>query len=340
MPGSGGVDAGPRKWWRSLVTVVLAVGLTWLILRGADLTLAEAWAVDWSVVRLNVPFLALSLVLLLVTFVIPAALWSRVLAAFGESPVPVVQGTAMLLVANLGRYVPGRVVQVAGLAVLARRAGLSAVTATGAAIAAQILNLIGAAILGGWALYRVDDSSGVWGVAVGLGAVLAMGAFLYFGGAEVLLRWVLRRVGHAGDPPAAAGRSLLRWVPGYVFNWLVFGAAFGCLAIGLGLQIPLGSATTAFAAAYFAGYISMLPAGIGVREGTLVLLLTPWLGQHGALILAALQRVWTAGAELGGAAVGAWILRKPGLTSPRARTSPAGETRVPPDNEADTTAET
>ena len=351
-PGAGGAEGtnarrqerdvdrpGPRRWWALPLKLVLAAAITWLILRGAGMTLAEAWAVDWSVLSLNVPFLALSLALLLLTFVIPAWLWSRVLVAFGESPVPVVQGTAMLLVANLGRYVPGKVVQVAGLAVLARRAGLSAVRATGAAIVAQILNLIGAAILGGWVAYGVDGSTGVGGLAVGLGAVLAMGAFLYFGGAEALLRWILRRVGHVGELPEAAGRDLLRWVPGYVLNWLVFGAAFACLGTGLGLPIPFGSATTAFAAAYFAGYISMLPAGIGVREGSLVFLLTPLLGPDGALVLAALQRVWTTTAELAAAVVGAWILRKPGPRGSRGWTVLSGDPPGAPATEADTTAE-
>lgn len=309
--GGGTGRAGTRRWWMLPLKLLLAAGITWLILRGAGLTLAEAWEVDWSVVRPNAPLLVLSVALLLVTFVIPAALWSRVLVAFGEKPVPVVQATAMLLIANLGRYVPGKVVQVAGLAVLARRAGMSGVRATGAAIAAQILNLMGAAILGGWVAYQVAGSTGLTGVVVGFGAVLALGAFLYLGGAAAILRWILSRVGHTGELPADAGRRLLRWVPGYVLNWLVFGAAFASLAAGLGLPIPFGFAATAFAAAYFAGYVSLLPAGIGVREGSLVFLLTPLLGPGPSVVLAALQRVWTTAAELLAAGAGAWVLRAP-----------------------------
>lgn len=311
--GGGTGRASPRRWWMLPLKLALAAGITWLILRGAGLTLAEAWAeVDWSVVRLNVPFLALSGALLLVAFVIPAALWSRVLAAFGETPVPVLQATAMLLVANLGRYVPGKVVQVAGLAVLARRAGMSGVRATGAAIVAQILNLIGAAILGGWVAYQMNDSTGAAGLAVGLGVVLAPVAFLYFGGAEVLLRWTLKRVGHSGEMPRAAGRRLLLLVPGYILNWIVYGGVFASLAAGLGLPIPFLFATTAFAAAYFAGYISFLPAGIGVREGSLIFLLTPLVGPGPSVVLAALQRVWVTAVELAAAAAGAWLLRGPG----------------------------
>ena len=315
-PGPGG-PARPRdaarRWWIALLKVVLAVGLTWLILRGAGLTLAEAWRVDWSVVRPNVPFLVLSVALLFVTFAIPAALWSRVLVAFGDRRVPVMQGTAILMLANMGRYVPGKVVQVAGMAALARRAGLSAVRATGAAIVAQILSLIAAAILGGWVAYQSGGPAGPWGLAVGIGAVLAMGSFLYFGGARALMQWILKRGGHEGDLPAAAGRRLFVWLPGYVAYWIVVGAAFASLAGGLGLPVPVGFATTAFAAAYFAGYISLLPAGIGVREGSLVFLLTPLLGLGPSLVLATLQRVWITAAEIVGAAGSAVLLRRPGL---------------------------
>ena len=331
--------AGPRRWWILLVKVVLAVGLTWLILRGAGLTLAEAWNVDWSVVRPNVPFLVLSVALLFATFAIPAVLWSRILVALGDKQVPVVRGTAILLLANMGRYVPGKVVQVAGLAVLARRAGLSALRATGAAMVAQILNLIAAAILGGWVAYQVGGSTRTWGLVVGIGAVLAMCAFLYFGGAAVLMQWILKRVGHEGELPAAAGRRLLLWLPGYVFYWVVVGAAFACLAAGLGLPVPVGFATTAFAAAYFAGYISFLPAGIGVREGSLVLLLTPLLGPGPSLVLAALQRVWITAAELVGAAASTVLLRKLGLWGTTARNAARGGARVAPAVEADSNAE-
>ena len=317
QPGGGTDRTSPRRWWMLPLKLVLAAGITWLILRGAGLTLAEAWAeVDWSVVRLNVPFLALSGALLLVAFVIPAALWSRVLAAFGETPVPVLQATAILLVANLGRYVPGKVVQVAGLAVLARRAGMSGVRATGAAIVAQILNLIGAAILGGWVAYQMSDSAGAAGLAVGFGVVLGLVAFLYLGGAEVLLRWTLKRVGHSGELPRTAGRRLLLLLPGYILNWIVFGGAFASLAASLGLPIPFLFATTAFAAACFAGYISFLPAGIGVREGSLVFLLTPLVGPGPSVVLAALQRLWITAVELAAAAAGAWLLRGPGSAGP------------------------
>lgn len=311
---AGAGRTGARRWWTLTAKVVLTVGATWLILRGAGFTLAEAWAaVDWTVVELDLLLLAISLVLLLATFAMAAALWSRVLVAFGESPPPIMQAVAMILVANLGRYIPTKVAQLAGMAVLARRAGLSGVRATGAAIVAQILNLTAAALLGGWVVYGAYPASG-WSLLAGIGAVLAMVGFLCLGGAGALMRWLVRRLGHNTEVPETGGWRLLKWLPAYVLYWLLLGAAFKCLGLGLGIQIPFWFASTAFAAAYLAGYVAIFsPAGLGVREGALVFLLTPALGgPSAAFVLAALQRVWLTVVEIGGAAVAAILLRRPG----------------------------
>ena len=313
-PGEGvkGIPAARNRWWVPLVKLVLTVGVTWLILRGAGVRLAEVGTVDWTLVRLDMRFLVLSVVLLFATFGLAAVLWSRNLVEFGERGVSVAEGAAILLVANLGRYVPGKILALAGVGVLARRRGMSGVRATAAAVTTQMVNLLGAAAVGGWVVVWSADFSEAWRVAAGIAIVAGLGGFLYFGGAGALLRWVLRRSGHTGDLPDPSGRSLLRLLPGYILNWLVHGAAFVCLSRGLGLDTGFWVGTTAFAAAYFVGYIVLVaPAGAGVRESGLVLLLAPLLGHEASLVLAALQRVWITAAELLGAAAGAFVLRRP-----------------------------
>ena len=314
--GRGGAAARGR-WWVPPVKLVLTVGVTWLILWGAGIRLAEVGTVDRGLVRADVPYLVLSVALLLVTFAVAAALWSRNLVELGERRVGVAEGAAILLIANLGRYVPGKILALAGVAVLARRRGMSGVRATGAAVTAQMVNLLGAAAVGGWVVVWSAGFSEAWKVAVGVAVVAGLAGFLYFGGAGALLRWVLRRSGQTGNLPNPSGRGLLRLLPGYVLNWLVHGAAFACLSRGLGLDIDFGMAITAFAAAYFAGYVAVFaPAGIGIRESSLAGLLTPALGLEAALVLAALQRVWITAAELLGAGAGALVLRRPVATAP------------------------
>ena len=314
---TGGGQRDParrRRWWVAPVKLVLTVGVTWLILRGAGVRLSEVGAVDWGMMRLNVPYLALSVALLFVTFGIAAVLWSRNLVEFGERRVGVTEGAAVLLIANLGRYVPGKILALAGVAVLARRRGISGVRATAAAVTAQMVNLLGAAAVGGWVAVWSAGLSEAWQIAIGVGMVAALAGFLYFGGAGALVRWGLRRGGPGDDLPHPSGRSLLRLLPGYMINWLVLGAAFTCLGRGLGMNIGFGIGITAFAAAYFAGYLAFFtPAGLGVRESSLVGLLTPILGLEASVILSGLQRVWITAAELLGAGTGAFVLRRPVL---------------------------
>ena len=326
-PAGGGQrdPADRRRWWVVPVKLVLTVGVTWLILRGAGVRLSEVWTVDWRLVRLNVPYLALSAALLFVTFGIAAVLWSRNLVEFGERKVGVAEGAAVLLIANLGRYAPGKVLALAGVAVLARRRGISGVRATAAAVTAQVLNLLGAAAVGGWVAAWSAGLSEAWRIGIGVGLVAALAGFLYFGGAGALVRWVLRRSGRGEDLPDPSGRALLRLLPGYVLNWLILGAAFVYLGRGLGMDTGFGVGITAFAAAYFAGYVAFFtPAGLGVRESSLLGLLAPILGTEASLILSALQRVWITAAERLGAAAGAIVLRRPAApASSRAETDAA-----------------
>ncbi|MDE2875371.1 MAG: lysylphosphatidylglycerol synthase transmembrane domain-containing protein [Gemmatimonadota bacterium] len=316
--GGKGDRAARKRWWVLPVKLLLTVGVTWLILRGAGIRLGEVGTVDWALVRLDVPYLVLSVALLFVTFGIAAVLWSRNLVEFGERRVGVVEGASILLIANLGRYVPGKILALAGVAVLARRRGMSGVRATGAAVTAQMVNLLGAAVVGVWVAVWSAGLSEAWKIAVGVAIVAGLAGFLYFGGAGTLLRWVLRRSGHAGELPNTSGRNLLRLLPGYIVNWVVHGAAFVCLSRGIGLDIGFGVGTTAFAAAYFMGYVVMFaPGGIGIRESGLALFLTPILGMEAAaLALAVLQRVWITAVELVGAVVGAVVLRRPAVPSP------------------------
>lgn len=314
----GGTARG--RWWVLPAKLVLTAGVTWLILRGAGIRLAEVGTVDWTLVHPDVPYLVLSVALLFVTFGAAAALWSRNLAEFGERGAGVAEGAAILLIANLGRYVPGRILALAGVAVLARRRGMSGVRATGAAVTAQMVNLLGAAAVGGWVAVWSAGLSGAWSIALGVAIVAGLAGFLYFDGVGALLGWILRRGGHTGEAPDPSGRGLLRILPGYILNWLVHGAAFVCLSRGLGMEVGYWTGTTAFVAAYLAGFVFLpAPAGIGIRESFLAGLLAPILGLEASIVLAALQRVWSTAAELLGAAAGALVLRRPAPRTPSQR---------------------
>lgn len=307
---AGSRPGSSRRWGVAVVKVAIAIALTWLVLRAAGFRLAEAGAsVDWTRLQPDIPVLLLSVGALFAAFALHARLWAWLLTHFGGPPLRLAVATAMILVANMGRYIPGKVFQLAGLALLAKREGVSGVQAGVAAVTGQVLSLLAAALVGGWAAWAAGLIAEGIGLAAGLAVVLGVAVLVGAGGAERLLRWLLRRGGHDAAVALPGWGVLGLCLAGYVVGWAAYGLAFFWLTRGAGLDVPLATAITAFSGAYFVGYISLVPGGIGVREGGLSLLLAPVLGPQASLMLAGLQRVWITVGELLGAVGGAVLLK-------------------------------
>jgi glycosyltransferase 2 family protein len=108
-----------------------------------------------------------------------------------------------------------------------------------------------------------------------------------------------------GDLLPAPGTVALLAV-GYAVYWAVTGLAFAALVASVHRlepgEVPL--VVAAYAAAYAVGFLSLLtPAGLGVREGVLVVALSPVLPAGPALVVALVSRLWMMAVELAGAAV-------------------------------------
>jgi len=123
-----------------------------------------------------------------------------------------------------------------------------------------------------------------------------------------------------GDLVPAPGTVALL-AAGYAAYWAVTGLAFAALVASVHRlapgEVPL--VVAAYAAAYAVGFLSLLtPAGLGVREGVLVVALSPVLPAGPALVVALVSRVWMMAAELAGAAVAQLAAGRRGAVAPRA----------------------
>ena len=108
----------------------------------------------------------------------------------------------------------------------------------------------------------------------------------------------LTRTDPRGDG-LARGNAGLRWLTLYVLNWGIYATAFWLLYLSFGEWRTFLQVGPAFAAAYVAGYIAVFaPAGAGIREGVLVVLLQPIMAREAAVVLAVIARLWTTVVEL------------------------------------------
>ena len=205
------------------------------------------------------------------------------------------------MTANLARYIPGKVWQVAGLAVLARREGVGPVTSTAAAVLGQGTALAGAMLVGAGALLSAADPLRSWGwgalVLLGLGLAVASVPGVLDRAAALWFRMTRTQAPEEGLGSGAT--FAVRWVGLYVVNWIVYAGAFWLLAMSFDVMGTFLQVGAAFAAAYVLGYLAVFaPAGIGIRESFLVAFLAPVVGTGPAGGLAVVSRLWTTAVEV------------------------------------------
>ncbi len=293
-----------KKFGVGVLQVGLTVVVTWFIFDRIGVDLALLGTLNSGEWRPRPALFLASCAVLVVGYVWSASLWGRLVLDLGGPRLPVWTSVRVFMVANLGRYVPGKVWQIAGLAYLAKREGVQASVATGAAILGQGIALLGATLVGIGAIFGANElwrQIGLGGRVAGIGAASAIIAVVVI---PTLFRRVVAfwfRVTRT-DPPGdglGSGNIGLRWLTLYVGIWGTYATAFWLFYLSFGESRTFLQVGPAFAAAYVAGYIAIFaPAGAGIREGVLVVLLQPIMPREAAVVLAVIARLWTIALEV------------------------------------------
>ena len=213
--------------------------------------------------------------------------------------------SAILLATQAGKYLPGNVGQHLGRMVLSLSLGIpAAVLIVSMAyefvliLIADVLTAAASSALSEPGLQIVGGERSAVMVGIGALAVAALAAITLLG--KLLPRLVKRLMPEAdrtGEdlPPLRAG-VLAKVIAIDVAALLCVGASISVLALGL---LERGSAdfallTAAFAIAWAVGFVTPgAPAGIGVREALLLIVLGPTLGAADASLLILALRIAT-----------------------------------------------
>jgi uncharacterized membrane protein YbhN (UPF0104 family) len=267
--------------------IAFALVRQWADVRQAAASVSIAWT--WV--------LAASLVVL-ATYAMLIQSWRMLLRGWGGD-LTYPAAVRIWTIANLGRYVPGKVWSIGALGVLATREGVSGVAAAGAAVLGTVLNLGAgiaiAVITGADALDRLYP--GLRTMAIVVAVVFVVGV--------ALLPTVLPRLldGFARWRGLALAQQHLPagtvWVTTGLnaVSWIGYGVAFALFARGVTPQVSSNPTTfiAVFSASYLIGYLVVFaPGGLGFREVALTGLLVGMgaAGQGDAAILGAASRVW------------------------------------------------
>jgi hypothetical protein len=218
-------------------------------------------------------------------------LWRGTLATLG-SRIPMRPAARLFFVSQLGKYVPGAVWPVVAqmrlgreLGVPRQRMGLAFLLTLGLSTLVGVL--VGLAALP--ALLRAEGRAVLWGLL----ALPVLLALLVPAVINALLDRALRLLRRPGLEQPLAGRDIARGIAWTLLFWLVYGGHVWLLAVGLGAD-PLEALPVAiggFAIAFSLGpLLVVLPAGAGVREAVLVVLLSGVLSTPEATAVALTSR--------------------------------------------------
>ncbi len=217
--------------------------------------------------------------------------WRTLVVGWG-SRLATKTAAAIWCLSNMGRYLPGKIWAVAGMAVLASRGGVDPIAATGSAVVMQALSLgTGVAIASGTLLSVPDALSPPATVALILAMCVSIAATILLSSSG-FLELASRLTGRELRPVSASTLVIAGVIT--TASWMVYGLTFWILigTVVAGHQVTYLVATGIFAASYILGFVMVLvPGGLGVREGAVVVLLTPLLGPAAALVTSILSRV-------------------------------------------------
>ncbi|CAN5845507.1 hypothetical protein BH23GEM9_BH23GEM9_04260 [soil metagenome] len=311
-----------RKLFTRVLHAALLLAIGWGIYRVLAPELGRLSLADLTRWRPAIMPLAASLILLIAVYTSHALLWRRIMRDLEIGHPSVATTLRIYFLASLGRYLPGKLWQLAGLAVLAGKAGLPPAKATAASILGQFGFLTTGMLFLGlmlpeWrsALPEGSDVPATLPLALGTALLAAAGVILWTLVATPVGHGFRERIGsrlgrRLGERLSTAfrladrvrARDALFWAAGYTLSWVALGAAF---ALFVGAFEPAAAGMGRFlagtvAAAYLIGYLAVFaPAGIGVREFAMVLLLQQVLPEAGlAIVVSVLSRVWFTAAEL------------------------------------------
>ena len=271
---------------------------------------------NWSQIQqaewdLDPPYLIASAALCAPWFWARPLGWNLLVNAFGQR-VPFSAVYRVVRHAELSRFLPGGFWAVASRVYLVKKWRVKASSALAATVVDLVLTTLAALIPALWSLSDAFPGLGKVQKVVFIAFPIVSIAVVH---PKLLNRWagfVFRRVGQDYEELNIRWHTLLGIWALYACAWvsLCAGAAMmirGVIQLGPGGTTFMGSS---YAVAWLAGSFAMVsPAGMGIREGALGLLLSRWMPTGPAFTVAIVIRLWLLVMEVAWVGIGALLPR-------------------------------
>lgn len=245
------------------------------------------WQINWLL-------FVLSLLVLQFGLFFKSYLWSQVLSCFGVN-LPALRAFRVAYLSNLGRYVPGKIVQFVGVMYLARKEGVREDVAVSSFALTHLFDTPAGLIM--VSLYYLILGASLekiilyWPVMIVLAVVTMLSILIILVPAflERLLNFLLKMIKQPALKFKLEKKTGFKLLFLYFTVWNIFGLSL-YLFLRSVTDIPVSfylEACVVYTAAYLVGYWALFaPGGIGVREGAMGVFLAEIGGIATAVALA------------------------------------------------------
>ena len=285
--------------WR----IAVKVSLVGVVLFFLGLNIYRDWQ-DASHFQWNVrPWpLVVSFTLALAFWFMTGGGWNLMVRYLGAT-LALRKGMKVYFISNLGWYLPGKVWYAVGRAYLGQQQGVSVGVISTSVLMEMAVSLTSSAVMATLALPLVSPLLGAKSLYLGI-AVLVLGLAVLHPAlmkpSLTLLERLLPGPKRTINPPLKYS-VMMGLLVGYLFIWGFVGAAFFVLLNAI-YPLPLAWLPTVvaiYAISWIAGFLApFAPSGLGVREGTMILLLGQYLPVPAVTSTAILFRIWLILAEV------------------------------------------
>lgn len=295
--------SAPTPAWRGWLVAAVKLAVVGVIVFAVAGAVREAWRELLDEGLQVDPLIAVAAGLVFLIAQAPMAwYWRQTLLALGQ-PAPILPTAIAYYISQIGKYVPGKaMVVVLRTERMVREGGRGRTIAASVFIETLTLMAVGAVVAAALLVVTTGGEAGerTWLIMLAVG--LAVGCLIPT--APPIARWIIERVAPSLEEADTAMRRGLTvplmlegWVASLV-TWLGLGTSVWLAAWSVGAtdaegwrMAPHWVLTASLPVV--AGFLSLLPAGVVVRDGLMLGLLAPVLGEGAALATTiAVRLIW------------------------------------------------
>ncbi|MEO0162145.1 MAG: lysylphosphatidylglycerol synthase domain-containing protein [candidate division WOR-3 bacterium] len=263
--------------------------------------LVQTWQeIPFDKLKINFGFIVISFIPIFLNFLYGAYLWQKILANLGEK-ISFKHSLSITGISILGKYLPGKVWYAAGRVYFIRKLGvkeekgfLSMALETGLLLLSSLIIFIISPLIYNFAILR---SYIFLAIILTVFFIIVLHPFF----AEKVINFLCRIVKRPFVTLKYNYFSMLLLTLLYGIAWIIYGIGFFFLINSFYPVFcsKLIDLTGVFAISWNLGFLALFaPAGLGVREGILTLLLSLYFPKPIAIIISLLSRLWITVAEI------------------------------------------